>query len=185
MALLVALTACGNSRSSSRPGAGSTAAFSVAQVASSPRKAGPSALRDLSDPRLPRPLVDAREIIAGGPPPDGIPALDRPRFEHVSSVRWLANDELVLAFSLHGQDRAYPVEVIIWHEIVNDTVAGVPVTITYCPLCNSAVAYDRRLGRRVLDFGTSGELFRSALVMYDLRPSRCGRTTPARPSPAG
>jgi hypothetical protein len=68
---------------------------------------------------------------------------------------------------LSGQTRAYPVQILTKHEIVNDQVAGTPVTITYCPLCNSALAFDRRLEERVLDFGTSGKLYRSALVMYD------------------
>ena len=73
----------------------------------------------------------------------------------------------MLALEIDGDARAYPVQILIWHEIVNDTVGGVPVAVTYCPLCNSAVAYDRRLDGRVLEFGTSGLLWNSALVMYD------------------
>ena len=72
-----------------------------------------------------------------------------------------------MAVEIDGDARAYPVQMLIWHEIVNDTVGGIPVAVTYCPLCNSAVAYDRRVGERVLDFGTSGLLWNSALVMYD------------------
>jgi hypothetical protein len=68
---------------------------------------------------------------------------------------------------VNGEARAYPIQIMTWHEIVNDTIAGRPVTVSYCPLCNSAIAYDRRLGDRVLDFGTSGKLYQSALVMYD------------------
>jgi hypothetical protein len=79
----------------------------------------------------------------------------------------LEDDEPVLAIDVDGEARAYPIQVMTWHEIVNDTIAGRPVTVSYCPLCNSAIAYDRRLGDRVLDFGTSGLLYRSALVMYD------------------
>lgn len=66
-----------------------------------------------------------------------------------------------------GESRAYPIQILMWHEIVNDTIAGVPVTVSYCPLCNSAVAYDRRIDDRIVDFGTSGSLWNSALVMYD------------------
>jgi len=82
-------------------------------------------------------------------------------------VDFLADREPVLAVAVEGDVRAYPVQIMTWHEIVNDTIGGVPVTVSYCPLCNSAIAYDRRLGDRVLDFGTSGMLYNSALVMYD------------------
>ncbi len=126
-----------------------------------------SALEDPSAEGLPEPLVKVSEIVPGGPPPDGIPSIDEPTFLEAADVDFLSDEEPVLALAVKGEARAYPVQVVIWHEIVNDTVAGVPVAVTYCPLCNSAVAYDRRLGRRVLEFGTSGSLYRSALVMYD------------------
>jgi hypothetical protein len=137
------------------------------EVAPSPPEPGPSALDDPAGPGLPRPLVNPDDLRSGGPPPDGIPALDHPRFEPAAQVTWLQDHEPVLAFELGGVARAYPVQVLTWHEIVNDTVAGVPIAISYCPLCNSAIAFDRRLGTRVLDFGTSGRLYRSDLVMYD------------------
>jgi hypothetical protein len=137
------------------------------QVAPSPHEPGPSALDDPGAPDLPRPLVNPNDLISGGPPPDGIPALDHSRFEPARRVAWLQDREPVLALDLGGESRAYPVQVLIWHEIVNDTVGGIPVAITYCPLCNSAIAFDRRLGNRVLDFGTSGRLYHSDLVMYD------------------
>ncbi|MGH9027607.1 MAG: DUF3179 domain-containing protein, partial [Acidimicrobiia bacterium] len=85
----------------------------------------------------------------------------------VGDVEVLEDDESVLVVGIGGDARAYPVQIMTWHEIVNDTVDGRPVTVSYCPLCNSAVAYDRRVGDRVLDFGTSGSLYQSALVMYD------------------
>ncbi len=137
------------------------------QVAPSPPEPGPSALDDPAGPGLPKPLVNPDDLRSGGPPPDGIPALDHPRFEPTPMVTWLHDHEPVLAFDLGHESRVYPVQVLIWHEIVNDTVAGIPVTVSYCPLCNSAIAFDRRLGSRVLDFGTSGRLYRSDLVMYD------------------
>lgn len=115
----------------------------------------------------PTPLVGFDEIRSGGPPPDGIPPVDDPKFLDVDEVDFLADNEPVLALEIDGDARAYPVQIMTWHEIVNDTVGGVPVAVSYCPLCNSAVAYDRRLDDRVFDFGTSGLLYNSALVMYD------------------
>jgi hypothetical protein len=139
----------------------------VELVTASPRERAPSALDDPTAEGLPKPLIDSRRLISGGPPPDGIPAIDRPRFERAKAVDWLDAREPVLAFNLGADARAYPVRILIWHEIVNDTVDGVPVAITYCPLCNSALAFDRRVSGRVVDFGTSGLLYPSDLVMYD------------------
>ncbi len=116
---------------------------------------------------LPEPTVPLDELRSGGPPPDGIPPIDDPTFLRPDQVDFLAENEPVLAFDVDGDARAYPVQILIWHEIVNDTVGGDPVAITYCPLCNSALAYDRRVGDRVLTFGTSGMLYNSALVMWD------------------
>ncbi|MXZ97482.1 MAG: DUF3179 domain-containing protein [Acidimicrobiaceae bacterium] len=136
-------------------------------IASTPREDVPSALRDRNHPDHPEPLVDLGQIFSGGPPPDGIPPLEDPAFEPAGEVDWLAGVDPVLALEINGDARAYPLRIMTWHELVNGTVGGVPVTVSYCPLCNSAVAYDRRVGDRILDFGTSGELFNSALVMYD------------------
>jgi hypothetical protein len=79
----------------------------------------------------------------------------------------LGDREPVVAVTIRGESRAYPVQILVWHEIVNDTIAGVPVAVSYCPLCNTALVYDRRVTGKVLDFGTSGELYNSDLVMYD------------------
>jgi hypothetical protein len=111
--------------------------------------------------------VPLGEIISGGPGKDGIPAIDEPAFEAVASVSWLEPQEPVIAFGMDGEWRAYPIQILVWHEIVNDTVADTPVTITFCPLCHTAIAFDRRVGDRVLDFGTTGNLRHSDLVMYD------------------
>lgn len=137
------------------------------QVAASAKEDGPSALDDPLPAGLPEPLVPPSDLMSGGPPPDGIPALDAPRFIPVEGVTGLAEDEPVLSLEVDDEARAYPVRILIWHEIVNDTIAGVPVAVTYCPLCNSALAFDRRLDERVLSFGTSGMLYNSDLVMYD------------------
>jgi hypothetical protein len=170
--LLVAFAACGgdDGASPSTDGVSPTTAAgpgTAAPAAPSPREDVPSALDDPANPVFPPPLVDVDEIVSGGPPPDGIPAIDEPKFVAPDEVTTLADQEPVVAFELDGDARAYPLEVLMWHEIVNDTVAGVPVAVTYCPLCNTAVVFDRRLGDRVLDFGTSGRLYNSALVMYD------------------
>ena len=129
---------------------------------------GPSALETSTAPEFPAALVDPAEIISGGPPPDGIPPLDDPVFIAVDAALDLLDDaEPVVAIEIDGDARAYPVQVMIWHEIVNDTVGGVPVSVTYCPLCNSAVSYRREIRGVETTFGTSGRLFASALVMYD------------------
>jgi hypothetical protein len=130
--------------------------------------AGPSALETSAAPEFPPPLVDPAEIISGGPPPDGIPPIEDPVFLPVTeALERFGPSEAVVALEIDGDARAYPAQVMIWHEIVNDTVGGVPVSVTYCPLCNSAVTYKREVLGVVTTFGTSGRLFSSALVMYD------------------
>ena len=129
---------------------------------------GPSALRDRDNPEFPPALVPISEIRSGGPPPDGIPSIDDPKFRSIEEADTsLTDDEPVVALEIDGDARAYPIEIMIWHEIVNDTVADVPVTVTYCPLCNSAISYERTINGVETTFGTSGSLFASALVMYD------------------
>ncbi len=108
-----------------------------------------------------------REIVSGGPPKDGIPSIDKPAFRPVAEDNELSPNDPVIGLTIGGDTRAYPLRILIWHEIVNDTVGGVPVAVTYCPLCNSAVVFDRRLPPYVLEFGTTGKLRNSDLVMYD------------------
>lgn len=113
-------------------------------------------------------LVPLEEIISGGPPPDGIPAIDRPSFvTPADAARWIAPKEPVLALEIKGDARAYPLQILMWHEIVNDVVGGVPVAVTFCPLCNSGIVFERVVNGTTLDFGTSGKLYKSDLVMYD------------------
>ena len=111
--------------------------------------------------------IDFDEIMSGGPPKDGIPSIDAPQFIAVAEVSDLAATEPVIGLVVAGDARAYPLRILIWHEIVNDTVGGVPVTVTYCPLCNSAVVFDRRVAGKATEFGTTGKLRNSDLVMYD------------------
>jgi hypothetical protein len=113
--------------------------------------------------------VEFGEILSGGPPKDGIPSIDNPKFVPVSSISDsdLGPDEPVIGIVINGKARAYPLRVLTWHEIVNDTFDDVPITVTYCPLCNSSIVFDRRLDGKILDFGTTGKLRRSDMVMYD------------------
>jgi len=111
--------------------------------------------------------VDFREILSGGPPKDGIPSIDDPAFVPVAEASGLSDTEPVIGLVVNNEARAYPLSILIWHEIVNDTVSEVPVTVTYCPLCNSAIVFERAVEGRVLDFGTTGKLRNSDLVMYD------------------
>jgi hypothetical protein len=112
--------------------------------------------------------VPLDEIRSGGPPPDGIPPIDDPTFESVEAADgWLADREPVLLFQRGEDARAYPLAILTFHEIVNDVVDGEPVVVTYCPLCNSGLVFEATVDGEVLDFGTSGRLWRSNLVMYD------------------
>ncbi len=114
-----------------------------------------------------RSSVDFSEILWGGVPKDGIRSIDTPEFFPASEWDRLADTEPVIGLVLGDEARAYPLSVLTRHEIVNDVVAGIPVAVTYCPLCNSAVVFDRRVEGRVLEFGVSGNLRNSDLVMYD------------------
>ncbi len=101
-------------------------------------------------------------------PRDNIPSIDAPKFVAPSEASsWLKDVEPVVALEINGDARAYPLQILTWHEIVNDTVGEVPVAVTFCPLCNSAIAFDRRLDGVELEFGVSGNLRNSDLIMYD------------------
>jgi hypothetical protein len=149
------LSAC-----TSAVGGGSGASEPVAGL-----PAGPSALQDPFDPSFPEPVIDPDAIVRVLPA-DAIPAIDTPAFISVDELD-LPDTEPVIALEIDGDARAYPVGVLTFHEIVNDTVGGVPVSITYCPLCNSAVTYERTVQGAETTFGVSGRLYNSALVMYD------------------
>lgn len=108
------------------------------------------------------------EIISGGPPRDGIPALSDPDFLPARDETRIGDREPVITVEIGAATpRAYPIRYLTWHEIVNDTVGGIPVAVTFCPLCNSGITFDRRVAGRVLSFGVSGKLRHSDMVMYD------------------
>jgi len=112
--------------------------------------------------------VPLSEFASGGPRRDGIPPIDRPKTVPVADAEgFLDEREPVLVVEQGGAARAYPVQILVWHEIVNDRVGGRPIAVTYCPLCNSSVVFDRRVDGRELTFGTTGNLRKSDLVMWD------------------
>ncbi|MDX1659816.1 MAG: DUF3179 domain-containing protein, partial [Nitriliruptorales bacterium] len=111
---------------------------------------------------------DFDRVISGGPPPDGIQPIDDPCFDNIAgAARWLEPQSPVMVVEVDDDARAYPLAIMTQHEIVNDVVGGEPVVVTYCPLCNSGLAFFRTVDGKVLDFGTSGRLYQSNLVMYD------------------
>ena len=174
----VVAAACGSNGATDATRDGPTTR--LARILPSAHEDVPSGLDNPTAGGLPKPMIDPSALRSGGPGPDGIPAIDAPRFQRADHVSWLNDREPVLSLELKGETRAYPVQILLWHEIVNDTVAGIPVAVSYCPLCNSALAFDRRLGERVLDFGVSGLLDNSNLVMFDrqtrsLWPQLAGR----------
>ncbi len=111
--------------------------------------------------------VPLDKIISGGPPPDGIPSIDDPKFAHAEEAEFMSGSDVVIGLEIEGEAKAYPLSILVWHEIVNDVVGGIPVAVTYCPLCYTSQVFERALGDRVVEFGTSGKLYNSNLVMYD------------------
>ncbi|MGI9350990.1 MAG: DUF3179 domain-containing protein [Rhizobiaceae bacterium] len=111
--------------------------------------------------------VPPHEIQSGGPSKDGIPSIDKPKFSVVGEVNNIGENEPVIGLEIDGDARAYPLSVLMWHEIANDVVGGIPVAVTYCPLCNAAIVFDARYEGKKLDFGTTGRLRHSDLLMYD------------------
>lgn len=111
--------------------------------------------------------IDLGEIMSGGPPRDGIPPIDEPAFMPIENIRDIAPNEPVVGLAIAGEWRAYPLRQLMWHEIANDRIGDVPVSITFCPLCNAVIVFDRRVDGKILDFGTTGRLRNSDLLMWD------------------
>ncbi|QTN35405.1 DUF3179 domain-containing protein [Cognatishimia activa] len=113
-------------------------------------------------------IEDWTEILSGGPPKDGIPAIDDPVMVPIKEGAQIGEREPVITVEIEGElPRAYPIRYLTWHEIVNDQVGDLPIAVTFCPLCNSGITFDRRVGDGVLSFGVSGKLRNSDMVMYD------------------
>lgn len=114
-------------------------------------------------------IVPLDQIVSGGPPRDGIPSIGIPKFVSTeeASSNFLQGSDLVIGLEINGDVRAYPLKILVWHEIVNDDVGGTPVAVTYCPLCFTSQVFNRTIDGQVVEFGTSGKLYNSNLVMYD------------------
>lgn len=112
-------------------------------------------------------LVNYEELYQGCPARDCIPSIDEPKYVSTPEADFLGDDELIMGVNINGQQRAYPARIMDYHEIVNDTIAGQPIAVTWCPLCGSGVAFDPRIDGEVVEFGVSGVLHDSDLVMYD------------------
>lgn len=112
--------------------------------------------------------VPLDEIISGGPPKDGIPPIDDPKFVSVKEAEeFIKVSEPGVAFTRGNTHRFYPYQILVWHEIVNDTVEGERILVTYCPLCLTGFVFDPLVKGERVEFGTSGKLWKSNLVMYD------------------
>lgn len=112
--------------------------------------------------------ADYSDILSGGPPPDGIPPLDNPTFDAIAKGdEWLVDAQPVIALAVGDEAKAYPLAILTRHEIANDEIAGMPVAVTFCPLCNAAVVFKRTVNGQVLRFGVSGNLRHSDLIMWD------------------
>ncbi len=112
-------------------------------------------------------LIPIEQIHSGGPPKDGIPAIDKPDFLSAGFAAFLRNDDTVLGMTRAGISRAYPLRILNWHEVVNDHYGKDPVVISFCPLCGTGVAFDARVDGRALSFGVSGLLYNSDVLLYD------------------
>ena len=112
--------------------------------------------------------VSLDEIVGGGPPKDGIPSIDNPKFISIAEAGKFLNDsEPGIALDIGGIAKFYPFQILVWHEIVNDTINSQRVLVTYCPLCLSGIVFDPVVQGERVEFGTSGKLWNSNLVMYD------------------
>ena len=112
-------------------------------------------------------IIPLEKIRSGGPPKDGIPSIDNPKFSKATEANFMSNSDIVIGLEINGDTRAYPLFILVWHEIVNDKVGGLPVAITYCPLCFTNQVFERVIDGQEVEFGTSGKLYNSNLVMYD------------------
>lgn len=140
----------------------STLGLAVALLASVPLHGQSINGFDISNATIPR-----SEIMSGGPPRDGIPSIDKPKFVPAAKADFLRDDDIVIGLVRGEVARAYPLRILVWHEIVNDMIGGDPVAITYCSLCGTSMVFDGRVGGRPRSFGVSGLLYNSDVLMYD------------------
>lgn len=132
-----------------------------------PARGQPGKSREMNGFMINDPLIPIQEIQYGGPPRDGIPSIDNPQFIEPAEAEFLNKDDRVLGISINGVAKAYPIRIMDWHEIVNDKFKDDEVVVTYCPLCGSGIAFYSRVDGKSLDFGVSGLLYNSDVLMYD------------------
>jgi len=112
-------------------------------------------------------LIPLDKIKGGGPPMDGIPSVDNPMFAEIQDSNFMSDSDVVIGLDINGETKAYPLFILVWHEIVNDKVGNIPVSVTYCPLCYTSQVFERIIDTQEVEFGTSGKLYNSNLLMYD------------------
>ncbi len=112
-------------------------------------------------------IIPLDKIRSGGPPRDGIPSIDNPKFVNANEAEFVSDNDVVIGLEINGEIKAYPLSILVWHEIVNDNVGDIPVVVTYCPLCFTNQVFERTIDGNEVEFGTSGKLYNSNLVMYD------------------
>jgi hypothetical protein len=135
--------------------------------ASFPIQVDKSSVTATNEDKNASPLVPLEKIVSGGPPRDGIPSIDKPKFLSLEEATFMQDGDIIIGLRHNGMTKAYPLKILVWHEIVNDDIGGLPVAITYCPLCFTSMVFDRTIDANVVEFGTSGKLYNSNLVMYD------------------
>jgi len=112
-------------------------------------------------------IIDEDKILSGGPSKDGIPSINNPLFVDVKDVNYLKDDDIIIGLNHNGIQKAYPTRILVWHEIANDTIDTLNVAVTYCPLCGTAMVFDREIEGKLRSFGVSGLLYQSDVLMYD------------------
>jgi len=174
---LLLLTACADKPVSDKP------APAVEMSAEEKEEMKESILKSLSEmakqnadnPKLPikglktdtsKSLIDLEAILSGGPGKDGIPAINDPKFTSIDEAGF-DDDTLGVLVSFDGVQRYYPYNILVWHEIVNDSIGDNKYAVSFCPLCGSAILYNREIGDETVRFGVSGLLYESNLLMYD------------------
>lgn len=129
--------------------------------------AAPLRAQDMNGFDLKQSLIPREQIYAGGPAKDGIPSIDKPEFLQASAASFMHADDPVLGLVRNNIARAYPIRILNWHEVVNDRFGDEAVTVTFCPLCGTGVAFDSRVDGRLLSFGVSGLLYNNDVLLYD------------------
>lgn len=171
---VLGLTACSTSATEADPTSNiqksipTNMPFNTETPAFLPEETPPNGAQNEFSTDFSKHIVPYTEILSGGPPKDGIPAIDNPKYVSIGDAdEWLEENEPVIIVTVDNEVRAYPIQILMWHEIVNDTLGGKSLVVTFCPLCNTAIAFERKANGQVFDFGTTGWLRFSNLIMYD------------------